>query len=173
MYSPSAYYMASTAAGFMVFFLYPMFTAMISYWWFGLDDPNWYGMLDWMGVLCIPAFLGSLWGFTFCTFFRNATHALSFNFVFICIFNMGAGSYVNIGTGVGPFPWLISITSPIRYGTEMLLARVLQNKPYAKPVMLSLGYNLGDTNCLLRAALISVILFAVGWLNLIRTNRHD
>ena len=117
--------MAITAAGFLVFFLYPMFTALISYWWFGLDDPNWYGMLDWMGVLCIPAFIGSLWGFTLGTFFRSEMSALQFNIVFVLIFNMGAGSYINIGNGMNYFPWLISTISPIRYGTEMLLARIL------------------------------------------------
>jgi len=76
MYSPSSYYLAITTAGLVVFFLYPFFTSVISYWWFGLNDPNWYGMLDWMAVLCIPAFLGSLWGFTFGTFFRNEMNAL-------------------------------------------------------------------------------------------------
>lgn len=102
-----------------------MFTALISYWWFGLNDPNWYGMLDWMAVLSIPAFLGSLWGFTFGTFFRSEMNALQFNFLFICIFNLGAGSYINVGKGVRFIPWLVSVTSPIRYGTEMLLTRIL------------------------------------------------
>ena len=173
MYSPSAYYLASVSAGFSVFFLYPMFTAIISYWWFGLDNPDWLGLLDWMGVLCILAFLGSLWGFTFGTFFRNEVHALSFNFVFIFIFNMGAGSYVNIGSGVGHFPLVVATLSPIRYGTEMLLARILQGKAFAKPVMLSLGYTLGDTNCLIAAAIISIVLFFTGWINLIRTNSYQ
>ena len=104
LYSTSAYYLASVSAGFAVFFLYPLFTALISYWWFGLDNPDWYGMLDWMLVLCVPAFLGSLWGFTFGTFFRNSQTALLWNIVFNFIFTMGAGSYVNIGSGVGYFP---------------------------------------------------------------------
>ena len=173
MYSISAYYLAQVVAGFAVFFLYPMFTTVISYWWLGLENQDWNGMFDWMGVLCVPAFLGALWGFTLGTFFRDNMKALSFNFVFLNIFNMGAGASVNISSGVGWVPWLISYISPIRYGTEMLISRVLQNKPYAKPVMISLGYTLGDEKCLMAAAIISVILFFTGWLNLIRTNQRD
>ena len=174
MYSPSAYYLASTAAGLVVFFLYPMFTAVISFWWFGLDNPNWLGMLDWMMVLAILAFLGSLWGFTFGTFFRNEMNALNWNFMMIFIFNMGAGCTVNIAEdGANFFLRLISTISPVRYGTEMLLRRVLQGKAFAKPVMIQLGYTMGDTNCYIAAAIISIVFFSVGWFNLLRTNNHD
>ena len=128
MYSPSAYYLANTIAGLMVFFLYPMFTAVISYWSFGLDNPSLSGMLDWMAVLALPAFLGSLWGFTFGTFFRSEMNALNWNLMMICIFNMGGGFSASLGAGVGIFPWLLGTISPIRYGTEMLLRRILSGK---------------------------------------------
>ena len=55
----------------------------------------------------------------------------------------------------------------------MLLSRILQSKAYAKPVMISLGYTLGDEKCLMAALTIAIFFFAVGWINLVRMNSHD
>ena len=91
----------------------------------------------------------------------------------IFIFNMGGGCSVNVGKEANIVPMLISSVSPIRYGTEMLLRRVLQGKPWAEPILIQLGYTQGDYNCLLIAATLSIVYFSVGWINLIRTNSHD
>lgn len=37
-YSASALYIAAQLSGLIVFFLYPLFTALISYWYLGFED---------------------------------------------------------------------------------------------------------------------------------------
>jgi len=69
VYSSTAYYIANVAAGFFFFFLYPCFTALISYWFFGFENPDWRGLIDWMCCLTLPAVAGALWGMTLGTFF--------------------------------------------------------------------------------------------------------
>ena len=77
LYSTSAYFIGQTLAGMMLFFLYPMFTAAISYWFFGFaDGGDLAGMFDWMVALAFPALVGSLWGFSFGTFFKSEMIAL-------------------------------------------------------------------------------------------------
>jgi len=42
---------------------------------------------------------------------------------------MGAGHTRNIGNGANYFAWFISTISPIRYGTEILMTRIVKGKP--------------------------------------------
>ena len=170
MYSVSAYYLASTLASLFVFFLYPIFTAVISYWYFGFESPDWPGCLDWMATLGLMSFVGSLWGFSFGTFFRNEMNALQFNLVFILIFNLGAGHVANIGEGVNYFAKFISTVSPVRYGTEMLMSRIVKGTPAEKIVLLNLGYTCGDQYCIVVLLGTCLLLFLVGWANLLRQN---
>jgi len=144
MYSVSAYYLATTAAGFLIFFLYPCSTAMISYWSLGFENPTWWGMLDWMGALALPAFVGSLWGFSFGTFFRNEMSCLQINLLFIMIFNLGAGHTTNIGNDATYFAQFISTISPVRYGTEMLMTRIVKGKPGEEYILRMLGFTNGN-----------------------------
>lgn len=150
-----------------------MFTAAISYWFFGFDEPNFYGMFNWMIALAFPAFAGSMWGQCFGTFFSNEMTALQFNMMFIFIFNMGAGQNINLGKGVNYLAKLVSILSPIRYATEMLMRIILQGKPHELAVLNSLGMTNGDTYCMLALTGFCLALFAMGWVNLIRINRTD
>ena len=91
LYSPSAFYFASTLACFVILPLYPIFTAMISYWFFGFDNPDVYGMFNWMLALLIPAIIGGLWGFLIGAFNKYSATALQVNIMFIMFFNAGAG----------------------------------------------------------------------------------
>ena len=76
MYSVSAYYLAFTLSGLMVFILYPTFTALISYWSFGFENADWSGCFNWMFALGLTAFVGVFWGFSFGSFFRSEMIAL-------------------------------------------------------------------------------------------------
>ena len=125
MYSPTAYYLSHVFACLHIFFLYPCFTTLISYWYFGIADASWYGLLDWMLCLALPALAGALFGFSLGTFFHNELNALQGNLVFILMFNLGAGHTTNIGKGASLFASFISTVSPVRYGTEMLMYRIL------------------------------------------------
>jgi len=173
MYSPTAYYLASTAAGLIVFFLYPCFTALISYWYFGFENPDWHGLLDWMLCLALPALVGSLWGSAFGTFFRNEMSCLQCNLVFILMFNLGAGHTANIGNGAPIFARFISTVSPVRYSTEMLMYRIVKGNVAEQFILMNLGFTTGDTNCILALFIIALTLFCVGWFNLIRNNCNE
>lgn len=127
MYSVSAYYFAHILGGFMIFMLYPTFTALISYWSFGFVEADWYGCFDWMYALALQASVGVFWGFSFGTFFRSEMICLQFNLVFIMMFNLGAGHTRNLGSNTNYFAKFISLVSPIRYGTELLMTRIMKN----------------------------------------------
>lgn len=144
MYTPSAYYLAHVGAGLIVFLTYPFVTGVISYWQFGFEDPTWYGCLDWIFCLALPALLGSLWGFTLGSFFKSEATALQVNLIFVLLFNSGAGHTSNIGKGVNYFAKLVSTISPIRYGTEMLMQRIIEGSAAEKFVLNHLGYTNGN-----------------------------
>lgn len=173
MYTPSAYYLAHVGAGLIIFVTYPLVTGLISYWNFGFEDPTWSGCFTWMFCLSLPALLGSLWGFTFGTFFRSEATALQFNLVFLLLFNSGAGHTSNLGKGVNYFAKLISTLSPVRYGTEMLMTQIVKGNP-AEPFILNhLGYTTGNGTCVLAMVILGLIIFFVGWANMLRTNRFE
>ena len=135
MYTPTAYYLAHVSASFFIFLLYPMFTALISYWFFGFEPATWSGLFDWMFCLTLPAIVGQLWGFSFGSFFENSMTAFQVNIIFVLMFNLGAGHTTNLGGGSNYFATLISTISPVRYGTEMLMYRILGETPGEKIIL--------------------------------------
>ena len=165
--------LAQAAASVMVFCIYPCFTALISFWFFGFEHPDVYGLLDWIFCLALPAFAGSLWGFSFGTFFKSEATALQANIIFILMFNLGAGHTTNLGKGANYFATFIATISPVRYGAEMLMYRILKGSTAEQFVLHNLGYTSGNQTCILALLLFSVLCFLVGWLNLIRANRFD
>ena len=162
-----------TFAGLSVFFLYPIFTALISYWHFGFKDACWMGMWDWTLPLALMAWVGSLWGYSFGSFFSSEMIALQFNLVFIILFNLGAGQSKNIGSNSNYFAKFVMTVSPIRYGTEMLMMRLMEGNPAKAGVLHSLGFDNGEESCRWTLLVICLTLFAVGWINLMRTNSRD
>jgi len=55
--------------------------------------------------------------------------------MFIMLFNAGAGKVANIGKNVNYFAKFVSIISPVRYGSEMLMNRIMNDKPFGKPIL--------------------------------------
>ena len=92
MYSPGAYYIAQTFSGITIFCLYPLVTALISFWSFGFTNPTWMDCWNWTLPMALMAWVGSIWGFSFGTFFSHEMLALQWNSVFIIMFNLGAGN---------------------------------------------------------------------------------
>ena len=125
MYSPSAYYIAHVASSFFIFLLYPIFTTLISYWFFGFETATWPQLFDWMLCLVLPAIVGQIWGFAFGSLFQSETTAFQFNVLFVLICNLGAGHTTNL-SGTNYFAKFLSTVSPVRYGTEMLMCRILK-----------------------------------------------
>ena len=173
MYSPTAYFLAHVGACLVIFILYPAFTGLISYWYFGFANASVNGLLDWIFCLTLPALVGSLWGFSFGTFFSNELIALQWNLVFILIFNLGAGQVTNLGESATIFARFISTISPVRYGTEMLMYRIVKGNPAEKFILTNLGYTTGNENCVLVLVFFAIVLFFGGWYNLVRNNCRE
>ena len=173
MYSPGAFYMALTFSGLTVFFLYPLFTALISFWSFGFTDPTWMDFWNWTLPMALMAWVGSIWGFSFGSFFSNEMIALQWNLVCIILFNLGAGQQRSIGSSTNYFASFISKVSPIRYGTEMLMSRLMEGNMAKGGVMASLGYTNGEEYNRWALVCLCLFFFVVGWINLMRTNSRD
>ena len=99
MYSTTAYYLASCAAAIVTFFLYPLMTALVSFFFFDFDDSSFVAFLIWLGILVLTAFAGSFWGQMFGTFMKNEVAAVQLNMLFIILFSFGGGLYANTGEG--------------------------------------------------------------------------
>mmetsp|Transcript_17461 Transcript_17461/g.23563 ORF Transcript_17461/g.23563 Transcript_17461/m.23563 type:complete len:174 (+) Transcript_17461:1572-2093(+) len=173
MYTPTAYFLAHVSAGLVIFCFYPVFTALISYWFFGFAPATWSGMLDWMFCLALPSVTGSLWGFSFGSFFQSEMTAFQVNLIFILMFNLGAGHTTNLGSGATLFARFIASVSPVRYGTEMLMYRVLKGSVAEQYLLNRLGYTNGDAKCILALAIFAAFCLAMGWINLVRSNRAE
>ena len=50
LYSPTAYYVATTIASLFAFMLYPLFESLLSYWAVGVPDTSLQGFLVWVGI---------------------------------------------------------------------------------------------------------------------------
>ena len=93
--------------------------------------------------------------------------------MFIILFNLAAGHTRNIGSGTNYFATFISTISPVRYGTEMLMYRIVRGSVGEKYILTQLGFTMGDTYCIAALVTMAILCFLVGWYNLLRTNRAD
>ena len=99
MYSTSAYYLASSTAAMLSFFLYPIVVSFTSFFFYQLDDSSFSALVDWIMILTLTAFAGSYWGFMFGTFMKNDVAAVQLNMLFLILFSFGGGFYANTGDG--------------------------------------------------------------------------
>ena len=88
--------------------------------------------------------------------------------LFMILFNLGAGSFSNLGSAnfVGKFlGWI----SPMRYACELLMRRLIYKKeqfgiPYGEYVMEYFGYNYGDNTCYAVLVSMFILFFTLTWL---------
>ena len=88
------------------------------------------------------------------------------------LYNLGAGHTTNLGKA-NYFATFVSMISPVRYGSELLMKQIVRGKVGETFVLNMLGYTNTEMQCYMYALAISLVLFVVGWINLIRTNRYD
>lgn len=172
VYSSTALYFSAVIVGLLGLILYPCFTALISYWYLGFENPSWTGLLEWLIPLAMPAMVGSLWGFNFGTFFTNSTNCLQWNVCFLMLFSLAAGHTANLGAA-NLFTRVIASISPVRYGTELLMKKILKGKAGEPYLLKMLGFEKSETECYLALLATGLLLFFVGWFNIVRKNRHD
>ena len=125
MYTSTAFFMATATASLLTFFLYPVISTLTSFYWFELDNGDFHHMLDWMSVLILTAFAGSLWGFALGTFVKSEVTAIHINLMFAFFYNFGGGFVANLKEGQNIVIKGISYISPMRYSSELLMRRII------------------------------------------------
>ena len=97
MYSSSAYYLASVTASVVTFFLYPIITSVVSFYFFGFEEHSFADLVAWTSIMSLIAFAGSFWGFMIGAFSENEVTAAQINLFWIFTFSFGGGFYANTG----------------------------------------------------------------------------
>lgn len=171
MYSVTAYYLAFFTSTVSLTVLYPVLVTLTAFYWFGMDDSSFGAMLAWMGIMTATAFAGGFWGFTLGTFMKNDVTASQINILFIIMFSFGAGLFANTGQGVNFVVQMITYISPMRYCTELLTSRVLEDKPGGEYVMELFGFTWGQGSCITLLIFFAIVCFFGGWLSLLWKTR--
>ncbi len=83
---------------------------------------------------------------------------------------LGAGQFINIGTG-NIIVKVISSVTPIRYAAERFFRRITKDQTF-EPLLLNLfGFNYGDKESLQILIFFAVLFFFLGWLAIIHQTR--
>ena len=172
MYKSSAYYIATTVASIMTFLFYPILVSLVSFWMLGLDDSSFAAFLDWTLILSLTASCGFSFGLMMGTFISNENAAIQTNLLFGMIFSFGGGMYANTGEGSSLLVRAISWVSPMRYSSELLMRRVIFEKPGNEYVLEYLGFTWGKSTCYTGLVLFTVICFFTGWLSMLIRYRN-
>ena len=172
MYGTTAYYLSMVTATVTLFILYPICVTLSSFYFFQFDDNSFGAMIDWMLVLIFTALAGGFWGFTFGTLMKNEVAATQLNMLFLIMFSFGAGFYANTGSGQNIVVQLISYISPLRYSAELLMSRIVAEKPGGEVVLDYLGFTWGDTQCVMLLIGFTFACFVGGWLVLLWKTRE-
>ncbi len=151
--------------------LYPVIVTLTAFYFFEFDDNNLESMLDWMLIMTLTALVGGMWGFSLGTFMKNEVTATQLNMLFLIMYSFGAGFYANTGEDQNPIVYMISYISPLRCTTELLMSRVVADKPGGDQILDHLGFTWGTSTCIELLSSLSGFYFIVGWLSLLWKSR--
>jgi len=165
MYSPTAYFLASTLTAFLLVWFYPIVVAVVSFWFFDFADHSFLAMVYYALALSANCYAGCYFGLIFGIMCRDPIMAQNLLNAAITILNFGAGLLANTGSGANWLIKFISWISPVRYGAELVMRRVLAGEPswFADTALNYLGYTYGYETCSLVLVGMIAFLFLVGW----------
>jgi hypothetical protein len=129
LYSPSAYFLSTLSCSMVTLLFYPICVGLCSFYFIKFNDDSADNLFRWLSVLLIQSLTGSCFGFFLgCVFDSDQEAILILNLAAV-LFNLGAGSFSNLGNTnwVGKF---LGYISPMRYCSELLLRRLLNKKFY-------------------------------------------
>ena len=117
-------------------------------------------------ALSANCYAGCYFGLIFGIVCRDVIMAQNLINAAIMILNFGAGLLANTGTGANWLIRFISWISPVRYGAELVMRRVLAGEPswFADPALTYLGYTLGTPKCVCILLGMIAFMFLVGWI---------
>lgn len=169
MYSPTAYYIAQCATAITLVWFYPIVVALVSFFFFDLAQSSFLAMIYWGLALSGICYAGCFFGLTFGIFCRDPIMAQNLLNAAITMLNFGAGLLANTSKGANPLIRFISWISPVRYGTEIVMRRVLAGEPswFQDSTLDYLGYTYGYETCALVLLLMIIVIFIVGWVAIV------
>lgn len=145
MYSAATQYLVVQFAGMLVFAIYPVITATLSFHYLKIADQSWENFAHWLTIAMLQSFAGMSFGFMIGTLFHGST-APNWCQGGFTILNFGSGLWVHNKT-TNVIIKSIGWASPFRYATEALLRVLLVDKMYADKVLEQFDYNVGTDVC--------------------------
>jgi hypothetical protein len=128
MYTPSAYFCARIATMLIAIIWYPLVLTSVSVWFYDLPYMTVKGFCEWWGILTIICLCGSAFGMMIGALVPKSVPAQLTITLFIVVFDLGAGFLANSSDST----WLVNficLISPMNYGCNLLLRRLLQGRP--------------------------------------------
>ena len=171
MYGTTSYYFAACTASVITFCLYPIISSCVSFPYFGFEASSFTDLLHWVFIMSLIGLAGSFWGFMIGSFAKNEVTAVQINLVCAYIFSFGGGFYANTGDNQNTLVRVLTYISPVRFSTELLMRRVLAERPEADMVLDQLGFTWGETICIVGLIIFIIFGFLVGWASLLFKTR--
>jgi hypothetical protein len=170
MFTPTVFYLAESTVQLMTFFWYPFLLTLCSIWFFGLPYMSFKGFCEWWGILTLVCFCGSSFGFMMGCLFPSFNFAQIVAQNVIIIFALGAGFYTNSGSGAHWLNVFVSDISPLFYGCEMMLKRLLagKNEHIQHELLSFFGYTQSNALCCFVLILFFCGFNLIGWFALCR-----
>jgi len=128
MYTPTPYFVASTASNVLTYIFYPVLVSFLTFWAYGYPIESFAGFLLFFFVQTASALMGIFFGTVIASFVTTEYAALTMLVQSLTIYYLGAGMLVNSASAnwLGKFlQWI----SPLRYVNELAMRRLLAGRP--------------------------------------------
>ena len=130
MYSVHAYYLAGLASVFSLIWIYPVFSALPAFYFYGLEASSFPDLLNYIACCYITSLAGGFFGFMIGCQFSVEIIGLNVCGAFVGLWNLTSGCYVNTGKGADWDVKALTRVSPLRYGTELLLRSITEGRKF-------------------------------------------
>ena len=97
LYTSSAYFLATMISSTLTLFFYPFVVGLLSYYFLSFDSHTAGDILSWIFIMALQAIAGCSFGFLVGSLIDDDANAIQILNLVALIFNMGAGSFTNLG----------------------------------------------------------------------------
>ena len=125
LYGIPAYYFGTLLSAMTIMAYYPILINSLVYHFIEFDDTSSSAIAIWISALSLHCLVGLSYGLFFGAVFEHENSAIQLLNLSTLIFNMGGGTFANVGGDSSWFQKFISYISPMRYTGEILLRRLI------------------------------------------------
>ena len=128
MYTPAAYFWATTASNICTNIFYPVLVSCLTFWFYGYPIDTFSGFFLFFLVEASGALMGICFGQVIGSIVDNENAAITWLLNSLSVYYLGAGMMINASNAnwLGVFfQWI----SPLRYVNELALRRILAGRP--------------------------------------------